>query len=149
MQIAAMIHLVVVDNREMASMIRVLSTRSADDDSEQTTVRPTMSFAVDRPECYQLIGRVPLDLRVVISPQTGTKHHPHKFRPRQFRDIPHPPMLFIQSDGGHNLFGNGRHVRVGRFSVQIKLHIHRSGLTSSWTKRCDRRVYTAVRAARS
>jgi len=132
---AAIVRLVVVDDREVPSLGGVLSTRSADDGSEQTTVRPTMTFAVDRPEYYQLIGRVSLDLRVAISPQTGTKHHPHKFRPRQFRDIPHPPMLFIQSDGGHNLFGNVRHVRVGRFPVQIKLHIHRSGLTSSWTKR--------------
>ena len=140
MQIAAIVRLVVVDDREVPGLGGVLSTRSADDGSEQTTVRPTMTFAVDRPEYYQLIGRVSLDLRVAISPQTGTKHHPHKFRPRQFRDIPHPPMLFIQSDEGLNLFGNNRHVRFGRLLAVEELrlwHIHRPGLSSKSRHGCD------------
>jgi len=130
LEIAAFVRQVVVDDREVPSLGGVLSTRSADDGSERTTIRPTMTFAVDRPEYYQLIGRVPLDLRVAISPQTGTKHHPHKFRPRQFRDIPHPPMLFIQSNEELTLFGNGRHIRFGRLLSRKELrlwHTHRAG----------------------
>ena len=118
----------------------------------RNSVRPTMAFAVGRPEYYQLVGRVPLDLRVAISPQTGTKHHPHKFRPRQFRDIPYSPMLFIQSNERLDLFGNDRDDRFGHLLARKELrlwHMHRSDPTPRYRTGCDTRKYTAVRAARS